>query len=128
VTSSMKSTSSVDILLPRVPSTNRLWRIGKGRMFRSQEYENWLVECVILIRQQKIRRLKGAYTLMVCAVRPDKRRRDIDNVGSKAVNDLLQHAGIVEDDCLCEMLTAKWVTTGPPVCVTVTETERNDVI
>lgn len=119
---------AVDILLPRVPSINRLWRIGKGRMFRSKEYDLWITECIILIRQQRIKKITGKYELLIRAVRPDKRRRDIDNIGGKAVNDLLRHAGIVDDDCLCETITCKWVTSGPPLCVTVTPLEDQDVI
>jgi Holliday junction resolvase RusA-like endonuclease len=110
----------IHITLPRVPSINRLWRIGHGRMYRSSEYVAWLAECVLLIRQQRIAKVKGHYQLSIRAVRPDKRRRDIDNIGGKAINDLLQHAGIVEDDCLCDLITCQWVTTGPPTSVTVT--------
>ena len=113
---------AVDILLPRVPSINRLWRIGKGRMFRSAEYQNWLAECTILIRQQRIKLITGKYQLLIRAVRPDKRRRDIDNL-IKPISDLLQHTGIIEDDCLCETITCSWVPSGPPLCVTVTPLE-----
>lgn len=89
-------------------------------MYRSAEYMNWLNACCLLIRQQRIPAVKGRYVLTVRATRPDKRRRDIDNIGGKALNDLLQTAGVVEDDCLCEKLTCEWVTDGPETVVTVT--------
>lgn len=94
-------------------------------MFRSSEYTAWLHECTVLIRQQRIPKVAGTYELLIRAVRPDKRRRDIDNI-SKAVNDLLQCAGVVEDDCLCVKLTCMWVKDGPPVRVTITPTEEGN--
>lgn len=109
----------VEIIIPRPPSINRLWRIGRGRMYRSLEYTQWIYKCEAIIKAAGIKPIKGRYKLMVRAVRPDKRRRDIDNVGAKAVNDMLQHAGIVEDDCLCEATLAKWVKSGPETVVTI---------
>lgn len=114
---------AVDIILPRTPSINRLWRIGRGRMFRSAEYESWLQACTLLIRQQRIPKVSGKYELLIRVTRPDKRRRDVDNP-IKALNDLLQRAGVVEDDCLCEKVTCEWVPSGPPTCVTVTPLEE----
>lgn len=112
----------VEIILPRPPSINRLWRIGRGRMFRSAEYMAWLDKCEVIIKEAGIAPVKGPYKLFVRAVRPDKRRRDIDNIGSKAINDLLQKAGVVEDDCLCQAVLCKWVESGPETHVIVIPT------
>ena len=71
-------------------------------MYRSKVYEDWREEAGWSIKaQSKGQAVTGGYKLSVLAKRPDKRRRDLDNVSSKAVNDLLQHVGIVTDDCLC---------------------------
>ena len=110
----------VDIVIPRPPSTNSLWRMGNGRMFRSAQYMAWLDECVAIIRRQGIQPIKGKYKLVVCVRRPDKRRRDIDNVGGgKAVGDMLQKAGVVEDDCLCQMVLCAWTDDGPDTVLSI---------
>ena len=104
---------------------NRLWRISRnGGMHKSKVYQEWLAECRLLIYQGKVTPVLGSYRLVIEAVRPDKRRRDIDNL-IKAVSDVLQDTGLVENDCLCEEVTAKWVKDGPPMMVTV---EKIDVV
>lgn len=108
----------VEIVLPRPPSVNRLWRIGKGRMFRSREYMGWINECIIMVKEAGIPAIKGKYKIMLRVARPDKRRRDIDNF-SKAAQDFLQRAGIIEDDCLCEAIYCKWVNEGPPIRINI---------
>lgn len=109
----------VEIVIPRPPSTNRLWRIGRGRMFRSAAYDAWLDECVAMIKQAGVSPVKGKYKLVVCVRRPDKRRRDLDNVSGKALNDMLQKAGIVEDDCLCQMMLCAWTEDGPDTVISI---------
>lgn len=108
----------VEIVIPRPPSINRLWRIGRGRMFRSREYVDWISECMAMIKGAGIPAIKGKYKIMIRVARPDKRRRDIDNL-AKAASDFLQHAGIIEDDCLCEAIYCKWVSEGPPVRINI---------
>jgi Holliday junction resolvase RusA-like endonuclease len=91
-------------------------------MFRSAEYMAWLDECEKVIRAAQIAPVRGSYKLLIRARRPDNRRRDIDNIGGKAVNDMLQKTGIVEDDCMCEMIICKWVNYGPDTSVKITPT------
>lgn len=102
----------VIIELPRAPSVNRLWRAGRGKVYKSAEYNKWLADCHILIRAQKPNKIKGGYRLIIEAVKPDKRKRDIGNL-EKGISDLLQATGIVENDCLCNELISRWVTSGP---------------
>lgn len=109
----------VEIVIPRPPSVNRLWRMGNGRMYRSAEYMNWLNKCMLLAKEKKIPTVLGKYKIMVRIFRPDKRRRDLDNISTKAIQDFLQHAGIIQDDCLCEALYCKWVETGPEVRINI---------
>jgi hypothetical protein len=97
-------------------------------MFRSAEYMAWLDECDKVVRAAKPQPVKGSYKLLVRAVRPDKRRRDIDNIGSKAINDMLQHTGIVEDDCLCEAVLCKWVSSGPDTVVNIIPSGGSSVL
>lgn len=87
-------------------------------MFRSREYVDWISECMAMIKKAGIPAIKGKYKIMIRVARPDKRRRDIDNL-AKAASDFLQHAGIIEDDCLCEAIYCKWVNEGPPVRINI---------
>jgi len=68
--------------------------------------------------QIKGAKIKGEYTLDVQAKKPDKRRRDIGNL-EKAVSDILQATGVIEDDCLCQDLRMRWVDFGPEFLITI---------
>lgn len=88
-------------------------------MRKSDRYFAWLKEAgLVALSQRPVGRFHGAYTLQIQAARPDKRRRDIDNL-IKPISDLLQAVGIVRDDTDCEMVSARWVTTGEGVFVRI---------
>jgi len=88
-------------------------------MYRSPEYTSWRTHALWAIEAQIAgQRIEGKYTLLIEAVRPDKRRRDIGNL-EKAISDILQAAEVIEDDCLCEDLHLRWVLDGPECSVTV---------
>ena len=76
---------------------------------------------------QNQKQIKGKYILEIQAVKPDKRRRDIDNLG-KSVSDLLVTMGLIEDDHLCQKFSAEWVREGVPCCVIVKPVEDQDGI
>lgn len=87
-------------------------------MRRTDTYENWISAAQTWLVPQKFKKICGPYKLSITAVRPDKRRRDLDNI-IKPISDLLQHAGIIENDCMCEMVCARWVTSGDPLAVNI---------
>lgn len=97
----------VSLSLPYPPSANRLWRAVNGRQIKSAEYRAWIDEAALSIRLQRPRGIVGAYHLVIRASRPDRRRRDIDNL-LKPIWDALCQGGVVGDDCDCEHLTAFW--------------------
>ena len=105
---------TIMLQLPYPPSANRLWVRARKGMRRSDVYMAWLEEAGWLAKAQRPSRIEGPYKLSLHVARPDKRKRDIDNV-LKSVGDLLQHIGVVKDDCDCEMVSARWVTTGQGV-------------
>jgi crossover junction endodeoxyribonuclease RusA len=106
----------ITLRLPLAPSANQLWEQGRGRTFKSKKYKDWLEECGWLIKQQTRDLINGNYIIHIVAVRPDRRRRDLDNL-LKATSDLLVKSKIVPDDSLCKALAAEWVEEGDPMTV-----------
>jgi crossover junction endodeoxyribonuclease RusA len=98
-----------------------LWRTARGRVYRSDTYSAWLDAVYIIIKQQMRGQLAitGRFELKVRARRPDKRRRDIDNI-LKALADGLVKCGVIEDDHLCEGIDIRWVDAGDPCEVEIT--------
>lgn len=95
----------VIVTLPYPPSANRLWRAVKGRQIKSAEYRTWIVAAVAACGGAGT--LVGPYRLRLIADRPDKRRRDIDNL-LKPVSDALKAAGVVQDDSDAVSVSAEW--------------------
>lgn len=53
------------------------------------------------------RGISGPYSAILILVKPDARRRDLDN-HSKCVKDFAVQHGLIEDDSLCEKLYIRW--------------------
>lgn len=104
--------------LPYPPSANRLWRRSGARIHKSTRYTDWLRDAGFLAMNQRPGSLRGPYRLTIQAVRPDKRKRDLDNL-IKPTNDLLKTIGVVEDDSDCEIISVRWVTSGEGLNVRV---------
>lgn len=107
-----------ELQLTRPPTANHLWVRARKGMRKSDAYVTWLMLAAIEARRQTFKRVSGPYKLTVVASRPDRRKRDLDNL-LKPLNDLLKHIGAVEDDSDCEMISARWVTTGEGVSIRV---------
>lgn len=85
--------------LPRPPSVNAMFRnVPKVGRVKTAEYKNWIKEAGWLLRAQRPQPIQGDYRLLVL-VGPT--RADIDNL-TKAINDLLQSHGVVENDNMCQ--------------------------
>lgn len=98
----------IQLTLPYPPSTNRLWRRAGKRIHKDAKYTAWLEEAGWVAREQCSWGLSGKYQLTILAARPDRRKRDLDNL-IKPVSDLLASVGIIGDDCDCEMVVARWI-------------------
>jgi crossover junction endodeoxyribonuclease RusA len=95
------------INLPTPPSVNRLWRSGRGRVFRSASYTNWIraADAELMARRQRPKkRIEGPFEAHVTLSR--KVRGDVDN-RVKAVLDFLQSREIIRNDSDCQRLTVE---------------------
>jgi hypothetical protein len=67
----------------------------------------WLEEAGWALLQQRPKAVPGCVSISLSAGRPDKRRRDLDNIARKAVLDLLTKHGVIEDDSKVLELSGK---------------------
>ena len=118
------SRNKVTLELPFPVSVNAIWRAGRGGVFNSKRYEQWKTAAAAAVYDQKAGRIDGEYCLSVSLCKPDKRKRDLDNVSTKVINDLLVRHGIVEDDSLCVETSSRWVEDGPACLVVVSAADR----
>lgn len=95
------------IHLPYPPTLNTSKVPINGRQISSLRYRRWRVEAMAMIAQQRPQRIKGDYRMTIVAIRPDRRRRDLDNI-IKPCGDALVNAQIVEDDSLAQSIFVRW--------------------
>ena len=93
--------------LPTPPSVNSLWRMAGKRMYRSKKYMEWIGECALALELEKRPEIDYPFNVEIIVGRPSKRRMDIDN-RAKSVMDVLQHCGVIKDDCLANRITMMW--------------------
>jgi crossover junction endodeoxyribonuclease RusA len=114
----------ISVDLPYPPSANGLYFNAKsGGRVKTPRYEAWRTEAAWLISLAKKTRTEGPYGLTVLVGRPDKRRRDIDNL-IKPISDALKHGGAIADDSECQCIEMKWHPDVTGVRVTVLPTKR----
>jgi crossover junction endodeoxyribonuclease RusA len=101
--------SIIEFSIPYPPSANRIWRQGHGRVHKSKEYQDWLALSAWEIRAQigPKQVITEPFKLELRVNRPDKRKRDLDNL-LKPVLDLIGHYGLIENDSLCHWIDARW--------------------
>ena len=98
----------MEIVLPWPPSVNAYWRTFRGRMIISvagREYRTAVAEQILLQRAAK--HFTAPLKVTIEAWRPDRRKRDLDNL-LKAALDSLAHAGVFEDDSQIVDLRIFW--------------------
>lgn len=111
------------------PSANRMRkhfiRDGKVRSVKDDAYKAWKESAAWELRSQFKQKIIGPYRLHIHVQRDwgPKRARDIDNT-IKPVSDAVVAAGLVEDDSLCEAVSAKWSDDVEGVLVILETAER----
>ena len=121
----MGAVSACSFDLPWPPSVNRYYRHVGPRVLISREGRK--------SRMMTVSRLGGLYPKFLGLVSiyaeffpPDRRRRDLDNVGGKALLDSLVHAGLMEDDSQIKELHLKMLDPIPGGLVHVVCKEISD--
>jgi crossover junction endodeoxyribonuclease RusA len=104
------ATSCVELYLPYPPSANALWRYGNKRVFKSTEYVEWQKNAGAMLNSQQPGTILGPYKLAI-QLREGGTGADLDNL-VKPTNDLLQSAGVIENDKHCRQVSLRWVTSG----------------
>lgn len=95
-------------LLPMPPTANHNWKKGKGgRIYKAKQYTDWEDEAGKELLIHKPDAITGPFEIEICINRKRK-NMDLDN-RIKPILDLLEKHKIVEDDKLCERITAQWV-------------------
>ena len=115
----------IELWLPYPPSANAMTTGARnGRRRASDQYLRWQNDATAAAIQQGLHRLsmiRGAYKLTIDATRPDKRKRDIDNL-IKPVSDQLQRFTLIDDDSDAQEVTARWVKGEPGIILTLEAT------
>ena len=103
----------VSIKLPMPPSVNSIWRRGRNKKtgksvtYLDAKYKKWKDDAMILLAAQHPASIVGHFTAVISLDQSKRGRSDADN-RNKAVLDLLEKAGVVENDKLCDSVTACW--------------------
>ena len=101
----------LELTMPWPPSMNTYWRTFQGRMIISEkgrQYRKDVADQVLIQRGAK--NFAGKIRVEIEAYRPDKRRRDLDNL-LKAILDGCTHAGVWVDDSNIVDLRIYWADT-----------------
>jgi Holliday junction resolvase RusA-like endonuclease len=99
--------SAVVLDLPFPPSANAIWRNVKGRTLKSERYRQWSTVAGRELKAQSPSKVRGPYEIDLTFEVRDARRRDLGNL-EKAVSDLLQEHGVIEDDCFAQDIRLRW--------------------
>lgn len=91
----MRIADPIELVLPMPPSANRIWRSGRGRVYRSEEYTGWLETCGWEIAGQRKGAVLGPVSVDIEV--SSKWRGDVDN-RIKPTLDCLVKFGVIEGD------------------------------
>lgn len=105
----------IDITLPWPPSTNRIWRKGRGRIYRDQRYIQWLTEAGWAVKSMKPKpeMIVGPFSAVITLI-PPNRRGDMDN-RIKVLLDFAQHMRLIENDRLCQSIRVLYGIKNQPI-------------
>lgn len=99
----------IAFLLPYPPSVNRMYRIARNRFYKHKDYVQWTMAADVMLRKQipVLRKFTEPVRVSVLVGRPDKRKRDLDNI-LKATADFMETVELVENDHLIHEWYVRW--------------------
>jgi len=96
----------IRLTLPWPPSTNSVWRNIQGRTLLSRNGRQFrMAVATAVAAQHQGAPLTVRLAVVATLLPPDRRKRDIDNHGGKALLDAITHAGVWVDDEQIDKLT-----------------------
>jgi Holliday junction resolvase RusA-like endonuclease len=112
----VSSADSVEIVitidLPTPISTNKIWRTGRGRTYRSKEYLDWCEQADLMVMAAKglgrLPKIDGPFEVEILLSTVGRKGRDGDNY-VKVVLDFCQSRDIIRNDSDCRKGSWKWV-------------------
>ena len=101
--------SKIKLDLPFPVTLNRLWIRSSttGKPVRAPRYQQWLNAAGIEINRQRPGCIKGPYRIRIVLGRPDRRKRDNDNLAKGVLDALVTHR-VIDDDSLGVSTTIEW--------------------
>lgn len=102
---------TVQLDLPPPVSTNRLWRSGKGRVYKSAEYKKWLIAADQQVMVGKVlrghRTIDGPFEANIL-LNSELCRGDADN-RAKILLDYAQSRELISNDRFARRILIEWV-------------------
>lgn len=104
--------SSISFTLPTLPPplSACFKNAGKFGRVKTTRYKAWIGECSVGLQKDfpgPRKTISNLVSVTYIIRRPDKRKRDLDNM-LKALNDLLVTAAFIHDDSQIEQLSIRW--------------------
>ena len=104
----------VEFDLPWPPSVNHYYRHVGPRVLISRDGRKYREVVAGIVRQSGAQMFTGPIAMYGVFYPPDRRRRDLDNVGGKVLIDSLQGAGLFQDDCQIKRINLEMREPRPP--------------
>jgi Holliday junction resolvase RusA-like endonuclease len=117
----------IQTLLPYPPSVNAIWRYsGKGRAYLTPEAKTWKAAAAWAVKGTLLKgstAVLGPFHAYIEVGRPDKRKRDLDNL-LKVCLDAAKDGGAIRDDSDAQSISARWVDDLKGVRITITPADE----
>jgi crossover junction endodeoxyribonuclease RusA len=117
----------IQVPLPFPPSVNAFWRYsGKGRAYLTPGAKAWKTAAAWAFREAVLNGSTpclGRFHFYLEVGRPDRRKRDLDNL-FKGILDAAQAGGAIRDDSDAQSVSARWVEDLKGIRVTITPAEE----
>ncbi len=110
--------TQITLALPMPPSLNRTYKTGKGVFYKDAKASQWALNALWSIRAAGVPKLPaGRYSLSL-TLHGLRKNSDLDN-RVKAIQDVLQASGIIENDKHIDRLHVYRGLGGPPALVDI---------